>query len=199
MKIEIPAILKTQKRLFLLSVGLKNYCSNYLSDFTLSLKTKLMVRARKILMSRDGECHEITQSTVICLVHLSSNQEEADTKVILHTMDALNMEESTKVHLRSPSGDTDILVLAIALVSTPNHVYYDYGTGKNRKCVRLDQYDVPHDERDALIGFHAVTGNDYTPAFFRKGKNKCWKTMKSKEVFLTASKILVTVGIFHMS
>ena len=146
------------------------------------------VRARKILMSRDGECHEITQSTARCLVHLSNNQEEADTKVTLHTMDALNMDESTKVHLRSPSGDTDILVLAIALVSTPNRVYYDYGAGKNRKCVRLDQYDVPHDERDAFIGFHAVTGNDYTSAFFRKGKNKFWKTMKSKEVFLTAFK-----------
>ena len=29
--------------------------------------------------------------------------------------------------------------------------------------------------KEALIGFHAITGNDYISSFFGKGKRKCWK------------------------
>jgi hypothetical protein len=78
------------------------------------------------------------------LDHLSSNQEEADTKVILHTLDALEKHDS-KIHLRSPSADTDILVLCIALIQNPERVYYDYGVGKNRKSISLNDYQVPPD------------------------------------------------------
>ena len=50
----------------------------------------------------------------------------------------------------------------------------------------LRDYQLPDDERKVLIGFHAVTGNDYTSAFFGKGKGKCWKVMKSKEKLVIA-------------
>ena len=138
-----------------------------------------ILRASKILLSRDGECDEVTSSAVNRLDHLSGNQEEADTKVILHTLDALDKYDS-KIHSRSPSADTEILVLCIALIQNPERVYYDYGVGKNRNSVCLNDYQVPPDEREALIGFHAVTGNDYTSAFFGKGKDKC------KQEFVTA-------------
>jgi hypothetical protein len=156
-------------------------------DFIIKEKNRCLqiLRANKIILSRDGACHEVTSSAVNRLDNLSSNQEEADTKVILHTLDALDKHDS-KVHLRSPSADTDILVLCIALIQNPERVYYDYGVGKNRKSVCLSDYQVPPDEREALIGFHAVTGNDYTSAFFGKGKNKCWKIMKGKQEFVTA-------------
>ena len=159
-------------------------------DFIIENKIRCLriVEASKMLLSRDGDCHEITESSVTRLNHLSSNQEEADTKMILHTVDALQTEENSKVHLRSPSGDTDILVLAITLIPTPNHVVYDYGAGKNRACICLNEYRVPRDGKEALIGFHAVTRNDYTSAFFGKGKQKCWKVMLTKESFVTAFK-----------
>ena len=91
-----------------------------------------------MLLSRDGDCHEITQSSVTRLSHLSSNQEEAHTKVVLHTVNAVQAKDNSKVHLRSPSGDTGSLVLAITLIPTPNRVFYDYGAGKNRKCICLN-------------------------------------------------------------
>ena len=50
----------------------------------------------------------------------------------------------------------------------------------------MSDFQLPDDERLALIGFHAATGNDYTSAFFGKGKTKCWKVMKSKEKFVIA-------------
>ena len=128
-----------------------------------------IVEASKMLLSRDGDCHEITASSVRLLNNLSSNQEEADTKVILHAVDALHAEDNSKAQLRSLSGDNNILVLAITLIPTLNRVFYDYSTGKNRKCICLNEYHVPRDEKEAFIGLHAVTGNDYT-SFFRKGK-----------------------------
>ena len=159
-------------------------------DFIIENRIRCLqiVEASKMLLPRDSECHEITESSVTRLNHLSSNQEEADTKVILHTVEALQAEDNSKVHLKSPSGDTDILVLAITLIPTPNRVFYDCGAGKNRKCICLNEYRVPRDEKEALIGFHAVTGNDYTSAFFGKEKQKCWKVMLTRESFVAAFK-----------
>ena len=57
-------------------------------------------------------------------------------------------------------------------------------------CVLLSEFQVPDDERKALIGFHAVTGNDYTSAFFGKGKGKCWKVNKSKEEILRGFQVI---------
>ena len=111
--------------------------------------------------------------------------------MILHTVDALQAQDNSKVHLRSPSGDTDILVLAITLVPTLNCVFYDYGAGKNRKCICLNEYHVPRDEKEALIRFHVKTGNDYTIAFFGKGKQKNHLSQRLK--------ILATIGTFEMS
>ena len=147
-----------------------------------------IVEASKMLLSRVGDCHEITESFVRRLNNLSSNQKEADTKVISHTVDPLQAENNSKVQLRSLSGDNNILVLAITLIPTLNRVFYDYSAGKNRKCICLNEYRVPRDEKEALIGLHAVTGNDYTSSFFRKGKRKRWKIMLIRESFVIAFK-----------
>ena len=122
-------------------------------DFIIDNRIRYLqiVEASKMLLSRDGNCDEITESSVTRLNHLSSNQEEGDTKVILQKVDALQAEDNSKVHLRSPSGDTDILVLAITLVPTPNRVFYDYGAGKNRTCICLNEHRVPRYEKEALI------------------------------------------------
>ena len=141
-----------------------------------------------MFLSRDGDCHKITEFSVTRLHHLSSNQEKADTKVVLHTVEALQAEDNSKVHLRSPSGDTSILVLPITLISTPNQVFYEYGVGKNRKCICLNEYRVPREGKEALIGFHAVAGNDYMSAFFGNRKQKCWKVMLTRESLATAFK-----------
>ena len=44
------------------------------------------------------------------LLHISTSQEKADAKLILHALKILK-EGSSKVTIHSPSGDTDILLL----------------------------------------------------------------------------------------
>ena len=88
--------------------------------------------------------------------------------------------------IRSPSGDTDIIVLALALIDDLVKVYFDYGNGKCRKLMWLGAVGMKDEEKKTLVGFHSFTGNDYIPAIFRKGKKHCWSTVKSNESFLRA-------------
>ena len=46
--------------------------------------------------------------------------------------------------------------------------------------------DLSHDQKQALLGVHAFTGNDYVSSFMRKGKKACWNLVKENQEFLTA-------------
>ena len=37
---------------------------------------------------------------------------------------------------------------------------------------------INEQEKEALIGFHAIAGNDYISSFLGKGKRKCVETVK---------------------
>ena len=134
--------------------------------------------------SGDDESFTVTADSVQENHELRSNQEEADTKVILHSINIIRSGHS--VVLRSPSGETGIMVLALALIDDLDKVYFDYGNGKNRKRVWLGAIPLQENEKKALVGFHSFTGNDYFSAIFRKGKKHCWSIMKSNESFLRA-------------
>ena len=110
-----------------------------------------------------------------------------DTKVILHCYQILKECEGSVVTLRSPSGDTDIVVLAVALLNEfSNRVLLDDGSGKHRTFLRLSDIDMEEDLVDAIVGFHAFTGNDYVSSFIRKGKEKCWKLLEKSRKFQLA-------------
>ena len=64
---------------------------------------------------------------------LSSNEEEADTKLLLHAREFLENSTDPVVLVRSPSGDIDISVLFINMFQAESErIYIDFGTGKSR-------------------------------------------------------------------
>ena len=129
-----------------------------------------MLRCDKIYCSKESH-------TVAIDSNLKSNQEGAGTKVILHFLDALKEPETTVV-LGSHSGDTNIMVLAVALIKSDcERLYIDYGNEKNRKTICLADILMNENEKDALFGFHAFSGNDYISGFFRKGQSSGSKCM----------------------
>ena len=97
---------------------------------------------------------------------MKSDQEEAGTKVALHALSVLSTL-SNDACIRLTSGDTDIFVTALGTIAQRSRVKFDYGNGSNRKEIWLDQINLRADRRQALIGFHSFTGNDYVSAFFR--------------------------------
>ena len=88
----------------------------------------------EIHFSSDNECERITCEGITLEIDLCSNQEEADTKVILHSKHAFDRSPEKTVIVQSPSGDTDIIVLMISMfIEHPEYFFIDSGSGKNRK------------------------------------------------------------------
>ena len=175
---------------FMLNNENKSTLIQLIFEYTIANKDDILrkLQADVIFLSNDNLTHRLTANLVEEHDDLRSNQEEADTKVILHVHHALNNVMEGKVILRNPSGDTDILVLALGLLSTKcqSRVFYNVGAGKNRMGAWLSDYHLEQLHQKALIGFHAFTGNDYVSGFFRKGKKLCWNVMVKDDQFLEA-------------
>ena len=145
-----------------------------------------LLSSEVIYFSIDGLCLQIKQVGVIEASQLSSNQEEADTEVLLHANHVLHENIDQNVVLRSPSGDIDINILCIAMFPLQvERIWIDYGTGDNRKVLKLNSIDMDEEKKLALLGFHAATGNDCVSSFFRRGKEKAWKLVEKYSRFKT--------------
>ena len=128
------------------------------------------LKCNEVLFSRDQVCIKITKFSVESVDSLSSNQ-ETDTKLLLHTRDVLESSTDAVVLVRFPSGDIDINVLFINMFQAKSErIYIDFGTGKSRKIFKLTSIDMTEELKSALLGFHALTGNDYVSSIFGKSK-----------------------------
>ena len=155
-------------------------------EFFKSIKGKALniLRTTVLILSREGACTKVTLSSCEPFPELLSNQEEADTKVIAHSFHILQQPEYKQVVIRSPSGDTDILVLAVSLLNNDKkNVFIDNGSGVSRTLHWLGSLEISEQRCRALIGLHAFTGNDYVSSFFRKGKDRCWKLVEKYDKF----------------
>ena len=84
-----------------------------------------------ICFSKVDSCVRVNASQVTTVDELSSNQEKADNKMIVHSVHAIKTTEGLII-LRSFSGETDIMIIAKSHIDTSKHVLVDYGNGKNR-------------------------------------------------------------------
>ena len=66
------------------------------------------------------------------------------------------------------------MFLGVSLLHS-SHIFIENETGKNINCLQIDKIKIKEQGKEALIGFHAITGNDYLSSLFGKGKRKCWK------------------------
>ena len=104
------------------------------------------------------------------ITELETSHEEANTKIILHAMH-WRQTHNVNVTIFSPSGDTDIIVLLLAFLQDhEEHILIIDGHGEDKKNLKLSDIDLEENLIHSLIGFHAITGNDYVSSFFRKGK-----------------------------
>ena len=90
-------------------------------------KTLNLLKTNELILSGDEQCFKITLSGVYAMDELSSNQEEADTKVTLHAYSILiSINPGKYVIIRSHSGDIDINNIATSfLVTYSVSVYID--------------------------------------------------------------------------
>ena len=93
----------------------------------------------------------------------------------------------TKVHVfRSlPQGTLIFLLILLANEQIDGRIFIDNGAGKSKKLLDISSCDLSNQQKQALLGVHAFTGNDYLSSFLRKGKKICWKLVQDNQQFLT--------------
>ena len=138
---------------------------------------------RKVYFSNAELCHVIESSQSQVVPELTSDHEEADTKLVA-LVHAAQITHGQSVLIRSPSGDIDILVLFLMHPCDNIRFLIDNGTGKCRKVIDVSSTGLSLMERHALARMHAFSGNDYVSSFFRKGKQCFWKKVKSNQKFV---------------
>ena len=113
------------------------------------------------------------------LSHMASNQEEADTRIVLHAADATS-KGFQNIVIRSQ--DTDVLVLLVHHSSkSARNIWMKVGTSKKVRfiSVRGIMQSIGPQACQALPGFHAITGCDTTSQFSGIGKKAAWRVFES--------------------
>jgi len=122
--------------------------------------------------------NDTTQSMPQC------DHEEADTRVVIHLIDALEKGLSTCL-VRTV--DTDIIVILLGklsyfiTVNSDANVWVAFGTGKNFAYWHINTiyFNLGQDKCIGLPLFHSFTGCDTTSSFFRKGKKMALEVWNS--------------------
>ena len=123
---------------FMLNNNNKTSLIKFVFKFIIAEKQRSLctMDTEKIILSGDDECITVTYDSTEQNVDLKSNQEEEDTKVILHPMNVIRCGGDAVIC--SSSRDTDIMVLALALFDDLVKVYFDYGDGNvGNECVSV--------------------------------------------------------------
>ena len=132
---------------------------------------------------------------------LCSDHEEADTRIILHCIEASKLAaESMPVIVRSP--DTDLLILLLFYSSSISQcLYLDTGTGNKRRLLDIKAIAgvLGSDLCASLPAYHAFTGSDYTSAFVRKGKVRPFGMMQKNAEVIAALKNVGSTPTFDIS
>ena len=111
--------------------------------------------------------------------HLSTMEDEIDTVIFLH---ALAIARTGEVILHIMSQDTDVFVLTLRYMpELGQHTCIIRGVGENRHTVPLLPIcnALGSEVTAALPCFHCFTGCDTTGQFSGKGKQWCWKVLKT--------------------
>ena len=159
----------------------KSDLSCFLSNELLRLATDVdaeIVTAGGFL---DKECAVSSTGRDVSL--LRATHEEADTRILLHALEAcLKGYERTIVLCR----DTDVLVLLIHFLSKlSTEVWFQTGTFKQRNFIPVHNINLSHSEMEMLPAFHALTGCDTVSRLSGHSKKAAFKVFKKNTGLLT--------------
>lgn len=129
------------------------------------------------------------ESAVVCelMPNLKcEGHEEADTKIIFFLS---RLGENKEVLIKC--SDTDILVILLGnmeKISKSLNIWVMFGIGNHRRYLNMWKIYNALGEKicRGLPALHALTGCDYNPAFYRKGKTKPWQLYCADESFQEA-------------
>ena len=106
------------------------------------------------VLANKNNCIKIILSSVSTLGDYVSDQEEADTKIILHAHKILeDILDDKNVVVKSHSADADINVIDNTILQPKeNQVIIDFGKGAFRKAAWLGELELSPIEKKCLLG-----------------------------------------------
>lgn len=140
--------------------------------------------------------YEVVNGEVIKSVNVNfscPDHEEADTKIVFHIC-KINRDANVLIKC----SDTDILVILLGNLHTIKknlNFSIEYGVSGKRTVIDVNEIYERLGESlcKALPGFHAFTGCDYNPSFFRRGKQRPYKILQQSEEY---QKAFIELGKF---
>ena len=143
----------------------------------LSLETASIETEKQVIIThhKDILCTQPRNTTGLA----PCTQEEADTRIFLHVLDAANHGYG-KVMIRTV--DSDVLVLAIAAVNEAHidELWVAFATGKSFRYLPAHEIALSLGPRksNALLFLHAFSGCDTVSSFAGRGKKTAWEIWK---------------------
>ncbi|KAJ8414978.1 hypothetical protein AAFF_G00025010 [Aldrovandia affinis] len=146
-------------------------------------KLRERLNEKQLYVASEESCLHITKDQWAEVAGLQSNQEEADTRMILHAAHAAEEGYSAVV---VTADDTDVLLLCLAFSADISCPLFQNCGMKNR--VRYLDITKLHQALgdcvcNAVIGMHAYTGCDTLSAFTGRGKLRALKLIMRSEHF----------------
>ena len=162
-----------------------NLC-DYLTKSLCKLGQERLPENTKLVIGvglKDGErCVVVTRGQCCDMPDLKSDQEEADTRLLLRAKYASTPE--TRIVIHSP--DTDVLVLSAAHFDRLGSKELWFRTGVKDRLRLIPVHKVSQALGpamcDALPAVHALTGCDSTSSLAGIGKKKAWDVLRRNRV-----------------
>ena len=95
---------------------------------------------------------------------------EADTRIVFHAKHA-DINDPGEIVVRA--NDTDVVIIFLANINLfSSEVWYELGLDYNntREYLSIAKLKQTMENPETWIGLYSFLGNDYTPAFYEKGK-----------------------------
>lgn len=152
----------------------ENYMAPYINNKTIYVNADDCFK----YIVKDSKVVKTVEKRLSCPAH-----EEADTKKIFHVC---QLDFNANVTIRC--SDTDVLIIMLANmgnIAEDIQICMEVGVGKNQRFINVTQLHkaLGVNLSAALPAFHAFTGCDYNPAFFKKGKKRPFSIMEKSEEF----------------
>ena len=180
----------------------KNSFVNFIIKYWGEAQEAVEIIGKKIIRVDYEECHEYKVENERIITNLEYNFEcpshiEADTKIVNHIF---NLPRKNRILIRC--SDTDIIIITLShmekLERTNKVIHIQVGTGNNTSNMDMNKiYAALGKQLSAsLIGFHAFTGCDFNPSFYRRAKvrpfNLLRKSEEAQKAFIALSNYSLT-------
>ena len=157
-----------------------------LLDWSDRTRFKQIISGRVIFVTVESDCHRIyvDEDVVKCSreEELSSNQEEADTKMFLCCQHAVNHFSAENVCISTV--DSDVAVLAIYYYDRVQcNLFVEIGAKSKKRILSISNIreKIGNGMASSLPGLHAISGCDANSALYGIGKQKVYKIVKGSE------------------